>query len=361
MFIPGVIPESMDDIEKFNMGRFFVSWYGGRYKEREGRSFNGLWLVSNDLLRLIEANRNDPEYREPDVLKNKALSLINGYVAQALCTLCNASSQNTRSESDIDARELNINLNSYPYVSAFASLQPDGDSDSGRNAEHLQVLFRGALSNARLAGDSLQGLSVPIVDAKLAEVRRVLDTPARSMDALDRILATYDASVGPDEFKTARRIVMFYGQPSKQVSQERKRQAERIVKLFFPNSEWIYAHYQHPGHNEFLLLYIINPLLPATIDSMFAYIGRMWLKKGVSLSSMINQNVFDKDEVMNSMHSEDEALRLEEVLGESADRAVKVFEKPWPMKREHVVEALRGLHTIRHWKKAIEQTYAPPV
>jgi hypothetical protein len=126
----------MDAVEKYNVGRFFVSTLGRRtFSDRSGNnSVNGTWLVSNDLLRVMihDTSAGRAEAGTDRAVDKQGISLINSYIGLALCTLCNASSRATNSLSDLDPRELNDHLDSF-YMSAFGHAK----RDSGASGESL--------------------------------------------------------------------------------------------------------------------------------------------------------------------------------------------------------------------------------
>jgi hypothetical protein len=354
---------AMDVKEKYNSGRFFSGLYGGRHVE-DGRSYlNSVWLLSNDLLRTISKG-NAQVLGAPvneDVLNNRALSLVNQYMASALATLCNASSAGTLSSGNIDAKELNGFLNGSPFISGFGFAKVAGVNGEQQDAAFLQMLFRSALCNTTLDKDSVQGLSVPIVAKSLQPLtERLKATYSSTKDLIDNLkqLSLDDL---PIEFRTARQIVMIYGQTDANPSVARRNSAASMLANIFTNSECSWAEFRHSGDAEYLLILIVDPFVPAIVDAVIDYGSRVWLEKSEVKQTEVKLRDVVADEQFQKQVLEKAARKYELVdptfLGDSTVQTVSQFEQPLPFEQKHFIASIASLHRIYHQKRHVAQSW----
>jgi hypothetical protein len=253
-------PPPMDVVERYNAGRFFVSMLGGRTPGVGSRneSVNGTWLVSNDLLRVIihdTVAAGSADIGAAKALDKQGLSLINSYVGLALCTLCNASSRETHSDSDLDARELNNHLNSL-YISAFGHAKRDSGASGESLVLHLQRLLQRTFCGTRIVDGQLQGVSVPLKETEVAALQSALLAPAITFTEFRKGLSGQPLQNEPREFRTARRVIALIGQTQGASNNlEFEEAAKAAVAHVFFNSDLAWFPFRHAGDVDYLLVF----------------------------------------------------------------------------------------------------------
>lgn len=354
----GVATPPMDLVEKYNVGRFFVSSLGGRDPGTANLgSLNGTWLVSNDLLRamLHDASAGVAETGADKALDSRWISLINSYVGLALCTLCNASSRATLSYSDLDPRELNNHLTNRLYISAFGY----AERTSGENGENLvrqvQELLRRALCGSRIIDGQLQGVSVPLSETCVAALASALKVPASTFGEFQKGLDEFAVEKGPREFRTARRIVAVLGHPQSASNNPVIADATKAaVNRIFSNSESpVWYYHKHSGHLDYLLLFIVDPFVPVIVNSMFDYIARTWLRDSSNGPIIDNylKGAVQRESLKEELLAEDEIQHLPEALMGNATEDLVGRDGLIPFGPEVVISALDRVRDVLRWKK----------
>src|SRR5258707_10724891 len=173
----------MDPHEKFNAGRFFTGWYGARHTTDNGRAFDSMLLLSNDMLSHLQ------DQIQKNAESDKGLSKINTYIAAALSTICNGSSQGTHSVANFDPIEMNNRLNGHPVIVGFSYARVDAGTNDLGDVLHLQKLFSGALCNPTLTVEGqVVGLSVPVVQDESARLTSALNSKVTDFGSFERKL-----------------------------------------------------------------------------------------------------------------------------------------------------------------------------
>jgi len=366
----GILPESdepyssedhhsdMDPHEKFNVGRFFTSWYGERNKTGTDRFLDSLWLVSNDCLRWMqpdgETRRAAAEAEESRQLINRrGISLINMSLSGAMCTLCNSSSKGTTSSANFDAMEMNNRMNGNPFISAFAHGKADANNDTEKDIAHVHQLFRGTVSNPWIQADQLLGLSAPQHSAEMAALDCIFGEDLFAPDDLPRRFGKYRFQDGPIAFRTAQKVVVLYGQSDSNPSDFRNRLVRQFTDGLFPNSDISFYAYKHTGLTEYLVLLVVNPFLPAIQNAMYYYLQRSWLKNVEDGSAFLDEVIATPkfSEASFDDKLEDQERLERDFLGESTLGVVAKIGKRWPFTKQHVIDSMRSLHSIYHHKK----------
>jgi hypothetical protein len=356
----GILPESdeayhgeeyvpdMSPNERYNTGRFFANLYGRRNAEEPQLDMDGVWLVGNDGLRVAaQGSRKDSDEMN--------LSLINRYVAASLTLICNASSRYSRSHPNFDPSEMNSILNGYPFMSGYAACEPEKFADEGILARNVRELLEGALTNMTLsASTQLQGLSVPVRESDLAEVRRVLNEPG--VGRLRDNLKTYKIEEAPLEFQTAASVTFLYGQPQDTHSRLKDELVKDIISTLFKNSKVEPYYYQYEAGNlDKLLVLIINPFVRLVHKSLYYYAQISWVNglAGQELFETFDEVILEKP--FNQGKIEELLLDEEQIHtdfhGESIVQLVNSFPEPRRLDREQVINAFEHLHQVYHSKK----------
>ena len=179
---------------------------------------NSVWLFSNDILRFLVSGQSEQNMLADAGGEEKLnLSHVNFYVAQSLTILANSSSQITSADTNLDPRELNDFLNNRPFISAMSQRKVE-EAESGLADQVLAVkeLLLNALNNVRQTDSGLlQGLSVPVRDENLTNLRHVLTSDTADYEKFLDAIHRYDAEEGPIEFQTTAKLIILYGQPKK--------------------------------------------------------------------------------------------------------------------------------------------------
>ena len=358
----GVLPKSdeqyvdderaltMPDYEKFSTGRFLASIYGRRVPD----GMNSLWLFSNDALRFLLSEQQEKEaLSKAGGEMNLNLSLVNFLVARSLTLLANSSSPFTKADSNVDSRELNDFLDGRPFISGMAEQKVEGGKDSESLVRAIKKLLRGALSNIKNEGGKLEGLSVPVRTSDLTHLKETLEEMDNaSHSEFLKALSAYDAAKGPLEFRTTYRLLMFYGQPDKYWSEEKKDLIERACGRFFPNAQQLHYHFRHHAETETLLVFLVDPFLRSIVSSVYYYANNAWSSSGENFAPKFDQ-LLAAPTFENPDFFEQNELFLEHIYGdgkEDVEKRVKNNEDLM-VKREHILRAFRHLHEIYNWKR----------
>ena len=353
----GVLPKSdekyrdqdvaltMPDYEKFSTGRFLASLYGKRIPD----GMNSLWLFSNDALRFLLSDR-----QEQDVLSEASgemklnLSLVNFLIARSLSLLANSSSPLTKADSNADSRELNDFLDGRPFISATAQRAVEGHEDSDSRVRAVKKLLRSALTNIKTEKGILEGLSVPVRASDLTHLEETLgESNNTSHSEFLSALSAYDATKGPLEFRTTYRLVIFYGQPEKRWSEEKKDLVERACQMFFPNAQQFHYHFRHVGSTETLLLFLVDPWLRPIVSAIYYYANNAWSRSGENFAPEFDK-LMRADTFKEPDFFEDNELFPELIYGggqEDIQQRVEADED-LTVKREHLVDTFHHLHEI---------------
>ena len=345
---------SMSDYEKFSTGRFLASIYGNRVPD----SMNSLWLYSNDVLRFLVSDRVEESALETAGGElNLNLSMVNFFVAQSLTVLANSSSKLASADTNLDPRELNDYLEGKPFISGM-SRQNVGDVSSV-DVQVLAVkrLLCGALTNIKEQSGRLEGLSVPVLENDLQELRDLLDESVSNRNEFVRAMSAYDADLGPIEFQTTARLIILYGQPQAKVSEIKKDLIMRASEKIFPNAQKHDFMFQHHASTETLLLLLVDPFIPPVVSAIYYYANNAWSASGHNLrdrldaiigeGTFVEPDFFEKEELFpESMYgggAEDVKERVE------ADKGLKVG-------HVHIMEAFRHLHKVYHRERPSTST-----
>ena len=353
----GVLPKSdeqyvederaltMPDYEKFSTGRFLASIYGRRIPD----GMNSLWLFSNDALRFLLSEQQEKEaLSKAGGEMNLNLSLVNFLVARSLTLLANSSSSSTKADSNVDSRELNDFLDGRPFISGMAEQKVEGGKDSESLVRAVKKLLRGALSNIKNEGGKLEGLSVPVRASDLTHMEETLEEMNNaSHSEFLKALSAYDADKGPLEFRTTYRLLIFYGQPEKHWSEEKKDLIERACGRFFPNAQQLHYHFRHRAETETLLVFLVDPFLRSIVSSVYYYANNAWSSSGENFATKFDQ-LLAAPTFENPDFFEQNELFLRHIYGngkEDVEERVKKNEDLM-VKREHILQAFRHLHEI---------------
>ena len=348
---------SMPDYEKFSTGRFLASLYGNRIAQ----SMNSVWLFSNDILRFV-VDRVDEKALEKRGGEMKVnLSYVNFFVAQSLTVLANSSSALTISDSNLDSKELNDFLNGRPFVSAL-SQRNSGDSGVGLGHDVLQVkkLLSGAISNPRQGPRGLEGLSVPVPDDDLAQLRNLLNDPSSDYREFMSAISSYEANEGPIEFRTVDRLLVLYGQPESRTSEFKKETIIKACEKIFPNSQKAHFFFRHHSDTETLLLLLVDPFIQPVVSSIYYYTNNAWGQPNHNLKAdfddLIGADRFS-EESFYKLLTKDEQFP-ESIYGGGV-RAIKRsidHNDQVVVGRDHIEGTFRHLHRIFHRKRPSTDT-----
>lgn len=358
----GVLPKSdeqyvdderaltMPDYEKFSTGRFLASIYGRRVPD----GMNSLWLFSNDALRFLLSEQQEKEaLSKAGGEMNLNLSLVNFLVARSLTLLANSSSPFTKADSNVDPRELNDFLDGRPFISGMAQQQVEGGKDSESLVRAVKKLLRGALSNIKNEGGKLEGLSVPVRASDLTHLKETFEEMNNaSHSEFLKALSAYDADKGPLEFRTTYRLLMFYGQPDKYCSEEKKDLIERACGRFFPNAQQLHYHFRHHAETETLLVFLVDPFLRSIVSSVYYYANNAWSSSGENFAPKFDQ-LLAAPTFENPDFFEQNELFLEHIYGngkKDVEKRVKNNEDLM-VKHEQILQAFRHLHEIYNWRR----------
>lgn len=341
---------SMSDYEKFSTGRFFVSLYGKRIPN----SMNSMWIFSNDTLRFLVSKEVQREAMSADGGEMTLnLSLVNFFMAQSLTVLANSSSKLTSADSNVDPKELNDFLGERPFVSGLARQAVSGaDASMEHHVLAVQRLLLRTLSNVRVREGRLEGLSVPVPDADLIELRRVLEEGSANYDNFADSIRSYDASRGPLEFSTTRNMMIFYGQPEKNSSEEKKQIVESVCDKIFPNARKFAFNFRHHASTETLLLLLVDPLIQPIISSIYYYANNAWSTSNSNRREEFDDLISAKNFKEPKNFSSKELFPVN-IYGGGMDDVQKriVKNKELAVKREHIVQAFKHLHEIFHYRR----------
>ena len=350
---------SMPDYEKFSTGRFLASVYGNRIAQ----GMNSVWLFSNDILRFI-VDRVDERGLEQDGGEMKLnLSHVNFFVAQSLTVLANSSSAVTISDSNLDSKELNDFLNGRPFVSAMSQRNIENTgADFYHDVLQVKKLLSGAISNPRQGRRGLEGLSVPVPECDLGQLRRILSDSSADYGKFMEDVSGYDADKGPIEFKTTNRLIVLYGQPEKRTSEFKKDTIIKVCEKIFPNSQKAHFFFRHHSTTETLLLLLVDPFIQPVVSAIYYYANNAW--------GQSNQNstaAFDKL-IGNDRFSERSCRKLfteheqfpKSIYGGGVHEIRRRIEidqsNQVVVGQNHIEETFRHLHRIFHRKRPSTDT-----
>jgi len=318
-------------------------------------TFDGTWLVSNDLIRsIIRAKEGTTNASKVErALDHTGISLINSYIGLALCTICNASSRGTNSFGDFDAREMNGSLGAM-YVTAFAHARRDPGVGLEGLMFHMASIIERAFCNPTIVEGQLQGLSVPTDESELVAIRGILNKRYQSLGDFQESMSGLATIKKPRMFTSARRIVAMLGQPQgAQRNLELEQLAKTAVSAMFDNSDISWFKFEHSGDLDFLVTFIVDPWLPVVAESMFYYVMRTWLSPQFAdlekLVEAANGNSESLSSIEMQMYEEDEDRHLENSPLASLELPV---DGAVPFTRSQVIASLRKLGMIYTWKKA---------
>lgn len=353
-----IAPPPMDLVERYNTGRFFVSMLG-----RRTSGVNGTWLVSNDLMRAMVHDTGaggSAEVGAAKTLDAEGLSLINGYISLALCTLCNASSRGTSSDSDLDARELNNHLNGL-YISAFGHAKREPGASGESLVLHLQRLLERTFCGSKIVDGQLQGVSIPLQEMEVTALRFALMPPVTTFTEYRAKLSGQPSDNEPKEFRTAKRVVVLIGQPQGAINNIGCEEAVKtaVARIFF-NSEPVFFSFRHAGDLDFLLAFIVDPFLPVVVNSMLDYIARTWISdtaKGSLLPRYV-QSLEERQSIQDLMLNEDEIMHLPASPIGSATISSIGTSVVIPYGPDIVLAALDQLRAGLQWKKIISPRFS---
>jgi len=354
VYVETEVALSMSDYEKFSTGRFLASIYGNRVPD----SMNSLWLFSNDSLRFLVSDR-----AEEGALKgeggemNLNLSMVNFFVAQSLTVLANSSSKLASADTNLDPRELNDFLEGRPFISGM-SRQDVGDVSSV-DAQVLEVkgLLRGALSNIKERSGRLEGLSVPVLDAGLDELRGILDDSVSDRDRFVQAMESYDADLGPIEFQTAARLIILYGQPQAKASEIKKDLITRACERIFPNAQKLEFTFRHHASTETLLLLLVDPFIPPVVSAIYYYANNAWSRSGENLRDKLDATI-GKTGFEEPGFLEEKEQFPDSIYGAGSEDVEKRVAENEQLNfdREQIVKAIRHLHDIYHRRRPSTST-----
>ena len=251
---------------------------------------------------------------------------------------------------------MNNRLNGHPFISAYASMEPEEDKLDWTVGELFARLFANARLEKTRAGERFVGLSVPVQQKKLDYLAGFFAEKARKK--LPDFHEAYDPRQGPAEFWTAKEVVLSYGQPQDRDSDYRRQSVKRIAKAIFPNAEFSEYPYKHGGENDVALILIVHSLLPQVHAAIYDYISRSWASGdaniGAKLNEALGQPVFDP-EMIAGLISQEELLDSD-FLGTDTLQSVSEADRLVPFEKRHVVNAISELHRMIHRQKvAVEK------
>ena len=341
---------SMADYEKFNVGRFFASIYGDRFRD----DVKSLWLFSNDTLRfLVEEQNEQKALGEIGGEQKLNLSLVNTCIAQSLTILSNSSSGLTSADTNLDPRELNDVLAGRPFLSGVSKRNVENaDQSVEHQVMNVKALLRNALSNVKEQKGLLEGLSVPVRESGLRNLHKILNDQCNDPQSFHATLAGYDADEGPIEFRTTWRLIMLYGQPEKLHSAYKIQLLESACEKIFPNAQKFPFTFRHHGSKETLLLFLVDPFILPVVSSMYYYANNAWSQSGKNFNAdfdaLIDANEFHAPEFLDT-----EERFLYDVYGDGVnDVRQRVKSSPvLAVKYEEIVTAFGHLHEIYHRKR----------
>lgn len=345
------ITGAMASNEKYNTGRFVCGL--ARNHVEKTKALDSVWLISNDILRMVGSKKI--ENQSP--LSDPNLAYVNKYAASVLTTICNASSQGTRSETNFDSIEMNNRLNGRPVISAFSFSKVSKENDLLANLATLKGLFNKAMSNPRFVGDDLMGLSVPIREEEISAVEVLLrNNYTESVEQFVSRLKDLTVEALPLEFRTAERVVLLYGQPKSMHSTHKDEIAKLIVSGIFKNSDPSFYPFQHAGNTDIVVVLIVNPLVRVLQNSIYYYIGQSWVEnrsESSSLAPFLDAVIVSKnfdEKAVQSVLSATEILKAD-TLGVGTLNVISQVRDPIFLTRADVVYTLREMHRMYHNKK----------
>ena len=363
----GVLPKSdesyhniddvtaMADYEKFSTGRFVSSIYSYRVDS----SMDSLWLFSNDMLRFLTMDGSERAVINEAGSEMKVnLSLVNYFLAESLTVLANSSSAITSADSNLDPQELNHFLDGCPFVSAFSQRKSGRLTDEPNMMREVKSLVFGALTNIKESPiGGIEGLSVPVHSDGLEGLTKLLSNESVDSKQFLADLDSYDAARGPIEFITTGRLIILHGQPTSSHLDRKSAYVQTICNATFPNSTQHPYFFRHEADVEFLLLFLVDPLIYPIVSAIYYYINQAWISNGQDMSGELNQMIRSKKFKEPSFISKIERFpratyggALDEIRGYSEQM------DELSLKREDVISALRHLHEIRHRKRSVIDT-----
>ena len=349
-YVEADVALTMSDYEKFNSGRFFASVYGRRVPD----GMNSVWLFSNDVLRFLIADDKEGELVKSVGGEMKLnLSLVNIFVAQALTVLANSSSRLTSADTNLDPRELNDYLDGKPFISGLArQATEDAYSDMQHQVLAVKRLLLHALTNVKIREGRLEGLSVPVPDRDLEELKTLLDDSSSNYDEFMMGIEGYDVDSGPIEFQTTYRLVVLYGQPEKRASERKKEMISKVCERVFPNSQKLDFYFRHHAPTETLLILLVDPFVRPIVSAMYYYANNAWSKSRENLreafDSAIAGNEF-KAPTLKKLFSEEELISKDIYGGGVEDISDRIKENgDVAINQEKMADAFAHLHEIYH-------------
>ena len=355
----GVLPKSdekyieneqglnMADYEKFNAGRFLASIYAGRFD----KDMKSLWLFSNDAMRFLLKEK----YFEEALVgakgeQNLNLSLVNTFIAQSLSVLSNSSSPSTIADTNLDPRELNDILAGRPFMSALSHRQVEaGDQSLEHQVLSVKQLLLNALSNVYNRNGQLEGLSVPVREAKLQGLHTILKDRTSKRDRFLKSVDDHDIEDLPFEFRTTWKLVILYGQPVNFYSQEKIEMIMGACEKFFPKAQKCQFTFQQKGTTETLLLFLVDPFILPVVASIYYYANSAWGQVGKNLSEDLDTLIRTKKFGKLSFLDDSEGFPLSAYGGGVDDIKRRVEERPeLAIDRKEIEAAFHHLHNIYH-------------
>jgi hypothetical protein len=273
-----------DETEQYNSGRFHLSMASRRLSRQNTDCFHGVWLLANDLRRILAYNGKVESQSSP--LSDPTLAKVNQYLASAFCAFLNSTSNSTPTDSDFDPTEVRNRFAGAHFVSGFAYAPAAASKPSEREQENnVMLLLTHALRNPHYQEDMAHGLSVPVGPDKLGVV---LDALAQGMaQGYNNTFSELTRLGKPDYptmFWTTERIVVLFGQPNEAYSMRLREVLGGMVRAVFRNTdECKIYHYKHAGKNDTLLLFLINPIIPGMLNNIYYYLGQEWDATGGSV------------------------------------------------------------------------------
>ena len=348
---------TMADYEKFSTGRFFASLYGNRI----GNAMDSVWLFSNDILRFVADRADEATLKTRRGKTELNLSYVNFFVAKSLSVLANSSSALTISDSNLDSKELSDFLNGRPFVSAFS--QRDGE-ESGASLNHdvLQVkkLLSGAISNPKEGPRGLEGLSVPVPEQDLVQLKRLLDDSSSDYEDFNSAMSDYKAKEGPIEFMTADRLLLLYGQPETNYSEIRKETIKKACETIFPNSQKAHFCFRHKSTTQTLLLLLVDPFIQPVLSSIYYYTNNAWGKRDENYTDHFDNIIAEasfSEQSLRKLFTDKEQFP-ENPYGGGVRSIMRRIDQNGKIVvgEDHIVSAFRHLHRMFHRKRASTNT-----
>ena len=344
------IRPTMPDYEKFSTGRFLTSIYSSRVE----RSMNSVWLFSNDILRFVVPHEFDkPQIRRGGAELKVNLSLVNYYVAESLTLLANSSSRVTSAEENLDPKELNHFLAGKPFMSAFCQRYIDKLTDEQNAIRATKSLVLGALTNASVnESGGLEGLSVPVKEAHLEQLKCILDDENVNRRDFVEALNRYDPYEGPTEYFTCSRLIILHGQPRENHSHFKSDLVKKICDAIFPNSAQVPYSFRYEAEIETLLLFLVDPLISSAERSIYFYVNHAWTPDNRDyfdeLQSIVAKPLFKKPKFLMAEE------RFPSAIYGGAMKEISKLSTKTPevlLKREHVIDTVQHLHDIFHRRR----------